>query len=125
MSTILLLEDEATDRALIRRVVFGTEHTLIEAEALEDVVGHIAGRHIDVVIISLATLSGEGLATFQRLMSQMPGTKILALTPAQGGDRLTTLLKAESVRAHHLIPKPLDPQQLLTILNLSFALPTQ
>ena len=125
MPTILLLEDEATDRALIRRAVFATDHTLIEAEALEDVADHIACRHIDLVIISLATISDGVLPTFQRLVSQMPGTRILALTPAQGADRLTTLLKAESLGAHHLLPKPIDPQQLLTILNLTFPLPTQ
>lgn len=125
MSTILLLEDNATDRALIRRTVFETEHTLIEAEALEDILAHITHRHIDLVIVSLAIVSENALSTFQQFILQMPDTKVLALTPARGGDGLTTLLKAESLRAHHLMPKPIDPQQLLSILNLTFPLPIQ
>jgi DNA-binding NtrC family response regulator len=125
MSTILLFEDDVTDRAIIRRAVFCTDHTLIEAEALEDVADHIASRQVDLMIVSLATVSDEMLPRFQQLLSQMPATKIMALTPPNGADRLTTLLRAESLGAHHLMPKPIDPQQLLTILNLTFALPTQ
>jgi DNA-binding NtrC family response regulator len=125
MSTILLLEDNATDRALIRRTVFATEHTLIEAEALEDILAHIAHRHIDLVIISLGLVSETTLPTFQQFILQMPDVKVLALTEARGSDGLTTLLKAESLHAHHLMPKPIDPQQLLTILNLTFPIPIQ
>lgn len=125
MPTILLLEDNATDRALIRRTIFRTEHTLIEAEALEDILAHIIHRHIDLAIISLTIVSEDALPIFQQFLLQMPDIKVLALTPHHGSDGLTTLLRAESLRAHHLMAKPIDPQQLLTILNLTFPLPTQ
>jgi hypothetical protein len=60
----------------------------------------------------------------QRALLRTPDTKILALASLEKGDGLTTLLKAESLRAHHLLATPIDPQQFLSILQVLFPLPT-
>lgn len=120
MSTLLLLEDDPADRAAIQRAASDTEHCLVEAEDLDDFLNRMMQGQIELAIISLTAVSEEAVPQFQRVLLRTPDTKILAL--AQGGDGLTTLLKAESLRAHHLLAKPIDRQQFLTILNVMFPL---
>jgi DNA-binding NtrC family response regulator len=125
MPTILLVEDDHADRSLIRQTLSDTEHTLLEAETLDDCREYITDHHIDLAMVSLTIIPEQAVSDFQRMLQQTPDTKILALAPIQGKDGLTTLLRAESLRAHHLLAKPINPQQLLAILQLTFPLPTQ
>lgn len=122
--TILVLEDNLEDRDVIRRALSSTEYNVLEAENLEDGFEQMTKRHIDVVILSLTAIPEQGIPHFQRLLLQAPAVKVVALAPVRGGDGLTTLLRAESLKAHHLLAKPVEPQQLLTILQLTFPLPT-
>lgn len=117
--TILVLEDNLPDQAVIRRALSGTEHTVLEALNLDDALEQLTGRHIDVAILSLSAIPERAVHYFQRLLNQAPATKVVALAPARGGDGLTTLLRAESLHAHHLLAKPIDDEQLLAIIQLT------
>jgi DNA-binding response OmpR family regulator len=117
--TILVLEENPVDEALIRHALAGTEHTVLEAKDLDHGLEQMTARPIDVVIVSLSAIPELGLPSFQRLLSQSPGTKLVALAPASGTDGLTTLLLAESLHAHHLLAKPVDTEQLLAIIQLT------
>jgi CheY-like chemotaxis protein len=123
-STILVLEDNLDDRDAIRRLLSGTEYTVLEAENLDYVQDQIGTRHIDVAIVSLTAIPEQAIPRFQRLLLQAPAVKVVALAPVRTGDGLTTLLRAESLKAHHLLAKPVEGQQLLTVLQLSVPLPT-
>ena len=120
MPTILILDDDAADTALIRRVAADGEYTVLTSRNLEEFHDQMMRQPIDLVMISLATISGQDTARLQSILCQAPDTKVLAVAPSQRGDGLTTLLRAESLQAQHLVAKPIDPQQLLAILNLTF-----
>lgn len=117
--TILVLEDNPPDQTVIRDALSGTEHTLLQAENLDDALEQLSKRHIDAAILSLSAIPERAIPYFQRLLTQAPSTKVVALAPAWGGDGLTTLLRAESLRAHHLLAKPIDTEQLLALLQPS------
>lgn len=125
MPTILILDDDAADTALIRRIATDGEYTVLTSQNLEEFHLQMARQPIDLVMISLATISEQDTPRLQPILRQAPDTKVLAVAPAQRGDGLTTLLRAESLQAQRLIAKPIDPQQLLAILNLTFPQPTQ
>jgi DNA-binding NtrC family response regulator len=125
MPTILILDDDAADTELIRRIVTDGEYTLLTSQNLEEFHRQMMRQPIDLVVISLATISEKETPRLQHILLQAPDTKILAMAPAQRGDGLTTLLRAESLQAQHLLAKPIDPQQVLTILNMTFPQPTQ
>lgn len=125
MPTILLLDDNTADQALICHVVRDGEHTLFAAQNVEAFRQQMVQQPIDLAIISLAAVSEKDIQDVQKILRDAPATKVLALAPSQSGDGLATLLKAESLHARRLLAKPIDPQQLLTILNLTFPLPTQ
>lgn len=125
MPTILILDDNEADTALIRRVAAEGEYTVLTAQDLDEFHLQITQQPIDLAVISLATLSEKDTPRLQRILLQAPDTKVLAVAPTQRGDGLATLLRAESLQAHRLLAKPINPNQFLTILNLTFPQPTQ
>lgn len=125
MPTILILDDNEADTALIRRIAADGEFTVLTAQNLDEFHLQITQQPIDLAMVSLATLSEKDTPRFQRILLQSPDTKVLAVAPPQRGDGLATLLRAESLQAHRLVAKPINPNQLLTILNLTFPQPTQ
>lgn len=125
MPTILILDNNAADTALIRRVAADGEYTVLASENLEEFHRQMTRQLIDLAVISLTTISEKDTPHIQHMLLQAPNTKVLAVAPAERGDGLTTLLLAESLKAQHLLAKPIDPQQLLTILNMTFPQPTQ
>jgi CheY-like chemotaxis protein len=110
---------------LIRRIVTGGGYIVLTAQNPEEFRQQMARQQIDLVMISLATLSETDTPRLQHILRQTPDTKVLAVVPAQRGDGLTTLLWAESLHAQRLIAKPIDPPQLLAMLNLTFPQPTR
>ena len=71
----------------------------------------------DVAIVALDALPEQSLPEFHQASLYSPSTKILALAPLERQSGLSTLLKAESLHAHHLLARPLDSRQLLTLLQ--------
>lgn len=120
MLTILLLDDDAADRAVIWHTLAGTDHRLTEAASLHDFFDYLGRTPFDLIIMSLAAMPEERIADFHRLLARPPETKVLALAPFRTGDGLRTLLKAEALRAHHLLATPFDTPQFLSILNVTF-----
>lgn len=117
MSTILLFDSESADRLVIEGCLSEGDHRLIEAADEAEFFEFLIREQIDLAIVSLAAVSDSALHEYQRLLSATAETKVLALAPVQGGNSLTTLLRAESLRAHHLLAKPVDEGQLLAILH--------
>ena len=120
MPTILILDDDAADIALIRRVATDGEYTVLTSQNLEEFQTQLTRQPIDLVMISLATISAQDIARLHPILHQAPDAKVLAIAPSQREDGLTTLLRAESLQAQHLLAKPINSQQLLAILNLTF-----
>lgn len=120
MSTILLLDDDPGDRATIQRAVSDADQRLVQAKNLDDFLRRMREDHVELAIISLDIVSDKTMPDIQNAFLRTPETKILALAPIHGGDGLNTLLKAESLHAHHLLAKPVDHEQLLTVLHVMF-----
>ena len=125
MPTILVLDDDPADNALIRRIVTDSAYPLLTSKNVNEFQLLMVRQPVDLAIISLTTISETDIENLQRILRHTPETKVIALAPSQHGNGLTTLLRAESLQAHHLLAKPIDPQQLLTILNLAFPLSSQ
>lgn len=125
MPTILVLDDNATDAALISRIAADGDHTVLASQDIEEFELQMARQPIDLVVISLATVHEQDAARLQSILRQTPDTRVCAVAPAERGAGLTTLLRAESLKARHLLAKPLDPHQLRTIFDLTFPQPAQ
>lgn len=125
MSTILILDDDAADTTLIRRAAADADYTVLTSQDIDEFCLQMVHQRVDLVVVSLATITEQDTPRFESILGQFPDTKVLAVAPAQREGGLTTLLRAESLQARHLLAKPIDPQQLCTILNSTLPQPTQ
>jgi DNA-binding NtrC family response regulator len=123
MALILLLDDDPLGHTAIQRILSGTDHRLVLAKHFDDVLSLLVWEHITLAIISLAAVPDKAVSIFQHTLHQTPDTTILALA-SKGMNGLTTLLKAESISARHLLAKPIDSAQLLNILNVRLPVPS-
>ena len=124
MPTILILDDDAADTVLIHRIATDAKYSVLTSQNLEEFRRELARQPIDLVMISLATISEKDIPRLQHILLQSPDTKVLVVAPAQRRAGLTTLLRAESLQAQHLLAKPIEPQQILTILDRTVPRPT-
>ena len=125
MPTILVLDDDAAESALIRQIAADGDRTVLSSENIEEFQSQLARQPVDLVIISLATICEQDTARVLSILRQAADAKVLAVAPAQREPGLTTLLRAESLRARHLLAKPIDPHQLREIFDLTFSQPVQ
>jgi response regulator RpfG family c-di-GMP phosphodiesterase len=120
LPTVLLLDDLAEDRTLIEQAL-GTEARVVRKRSAEELLEHLlGGEPVDLAVVALDMVSDAAAQEVGRVFGLARGTKVLALAPVQQGSGLTTLLRAESLHAHHLLARPLDAHHLLMVLNSMF-----
>ncbi len=81
--TILLLEDSASDRLLVRAELEGSavaDMRIIEAARLSDAFEVLRGRRIDLVLTDLNLPDASGFATVDKLREHAPEVPIIVLT---------------------------------------------
>ena len=117
MARILVIDDEADIRGLLREVLEGVGHQVIEAAD-----GRL-GRDLyrlaptDVVISDIVMPSQEGIETIMQLRAEFPSLRVIAIS---GGGALHTpaYLEAASLSgADRTFAKPFDPQEVLRAVH--------
>jgi CheY-like chemotaxis protein len=83
MPTILILDDDAADTVLIRRATADADYTVLTSQDLEEFCLQMAHQRIDLVVVSLATITEQDTPRFESILGQFPDTKVLAVAPAQ------------------------------------------
>ncbi len=124
MPVILMLDDDAAERALIEDAIGGVEYRLIVAKDLDEFRLQMAQQPVDLAIVSLSAIREHDIENLQIALQDAPETKVLALAPVPDGNGLSTLLQAESLHANHLLAKPINPRQLASILTSAFPQPS-
>lgn len=125
MPAILLLGNDTADAAPISRIAAEGGHTALASQNIDEFQRQMAGQPIDLVIIFLTTISEQDIARLRPILHQAPDTKVCAVAPDHQESWLTTLLRAESLGARHLLATPINPEQLRTIFDLTFPQPAQ
>src|SRR5258708_7239501 len=80
---VLLIEDNPDDDLLFRKVLQkakGTHFELDSAASLESGLGHLAARHVDVVLLDLSLSDSRGLETFYATQKDAPNVPIIVLS---------------------------------------------
>jgi DNA-binding NtrC family response regulator len=125
MAAILMLDDRPDNVELIGRIATESEQVVLATRTIEEFQAHMARQSIDLAIISLGTVGEQDILSLQTILGQYPGTKVLALVPAHQESWLATLLRAESLRARHLLATPINSHQLRAVFDLTFPQPAQ
>ena len=124
MALILVIDDVATMRELVRRML-GAKHSVIEAEDGEVGIEMVENQEPDLVITDLIMPNKEGLETIQQIRRSRPRTKIIAMSGHVRPDGDSYLDAARKLGADAVLAKPFLKAALLEVvdrvLNTSYA----
>ncbi len=113
MASVLIVEDEETDRVIIGNIASGMDHDVYFASDGEEALKIYAGRSIDVVVTDLQMPHRDGLELILELRAVFPFAKIIVVSGS--GPALLAAAKREGVLV--ALSKPVDPDELLEAIR--------
>jgi DNA-binding response OmpR family regulator len=111
---ILVIEDNAVVRNTMMRILQSAGYDVVIANDGLQGVAAFRREQPDLVISDIIMPEQEGIATIRQILGENPGTKIIAIS---GGGRIgnTDFLQiAKKMGASDALPKPFDPDELLS-----------
>jgi len=117
MAVILVIDDAATVRQLMRRVLAEAEHTVIEAPDGEVGLSLFAAQRPALVITDLFMPNREGIETIQEMRRLSPDAKIIAMSASGSASGKLYLGAAKKLGADAVLPKPFKPADLLDAVD--------
>lgn len=117
---LLLIEDDAGDRALLvdtLRRIDGQPFSTIEAATVKDAVDALAEAKVDLILLDVNLPDSDGIQTFEKLNKAAPMIPIVLLT---GMDDDNFALKAVQMGAQdYLVKGKVDAQLLTRVIRYS------
>lgn len=117
MSAILVIDDDASVREVVREMLELEGHEVTIAENGSEAIALLAGRRFDLVVTDLIMPEKEGIETITEIRRTDSRTPIIAIS---GGGRLGPgdyLETARYIGADATLAKPFTRQELLTTVE--------
>jgi PAS domain S-box-containing protein len=117
MATVLVVDDQASNRYLLATVVGSAGHRVLEADGGETAL-EVAGReHPDLIISDILMPGVDGYEFVRRLRSdpELRDTRVVFYTATYLEDEVRQL--AAGCGVEHFLFKPCEPQQILTVVR--------
>ena len=115
MAHVLIVDDDAADRTLLRGILLDAGHELYFATNGQDAMRVYMRQSIDVVVTDLQMPLGDGLELITGLLGMYPDAAIIAIS----GKRKDELDVARAVGARVALPKPIDRAALLDAIEVA------
>lgn len=116
--TILLIEDEALLRIIIRETLEAAGYNcLVAAHGIAAIAEFDSHPEIELVITDLNLPGIKGEEIFNTLLERRAGIRVIVSTGATDSAAYASLLE----RGAHLLRKPFMPQDLLTAVRSALA----
>ena len=117
MARILVIDDHAPLRLLIRQTL--EEHTHVVTDAADGEIGLAVLETFaaDLVITDILMPNRDGIETIRTIRRHWPRVKLLAMSGWQGKYGLDFLTYALDFGAHGILPKPFGARDLLLAVN--------
>lgn len=110
MSEILIVDDEANIRRMLRSLLEAEGYRVRDVASGEAALTAAAEAEPDAVLLDLALPGIDGLETLERLARQAPGLPVVMMS---GRATLSDAVRATRLGAFHFIEKPLTPEAVL------------
>jgi len=103
MARILIIEDDLGVRSMLRKVLEGAEHEVIEAGDGKKGLDLFRQKAVDLVITDIVMPEKEGLETILELRQADPAVKIIAISggDSKGYDYLASAQRFGALRTFH------------------------
>lgn len=112
--TVLVDDDEADIRHLLRRFLSNAGYSVLEAGNGREALDQLRSYSIDVLICDIVMPERDGLEILRPLKSESPNLKTIVTSGAFGGKFLRT---AEMLGAHATLKKPLRESSVLKAIH--------
>ncbi len=117
MARVLVIDDEEQVRTLIREVLEGAGHEVMEAGNGREAMKLYEANPTNVVITDLVMPEQDGLEIIRELRRRFPAVKIIAVSGAQQKLNLDLLYVAEKLGALRTLEKPFDIRKLVALVE--------
>ena len=114
MARILIIEDDAQLRRLLRQLLETAGHEVREASSGSDGLQTALEVPLDLLITDILMSNGDGLETIREFRRLYPQVKIIAISGGGVLGDLDFLDVAERFGAHQTLHKPFSPNYSLT-----------
>lgn len=123
MATILIVDDDLTNRQLLMAVLHSRAHELLEAGTGEEALRLALERRPDLIILDLYLPRMHGTEFMKALRgdSATAGLKVALYTASRVDNAMRGFM--ELVQIEHLIEKPSEPEEILRIVDCALANP--
>ncbi len=111
---LLLIDDEANLRRMLRLVLEDEGYHVTEAGSAEEGLRLAPDASPEVVLLDLALPGISGLEALPRLQALLPGTPIVMMS---GEASLSDAVRATRQGAFHFLEKPLSPEAVIATLR--------
>jgi len=112
MTKVLVIDDDATVRAGIRRVLENAGCDVIEAETGEADLDSFRNDRVDVTIVDIVLPDADGVETIAAMRWHEPDAKIIAISGFIDGD-VEALAEAKRQKANVALVKPFTGKVLV------------
>lgn len=113
MARILIIEDDQSVRAVIRRALERVGHTVFEGVDGGDGFDQVIRNKIDLVITDLVMPNQEGIETIERLKELDNRIPIIAMSGVARDGEFSILDDALLIGADYALEKPFDVTDLI------------
>jgi len=117
MARVLVIDDEEQVRTLIREVLEGAGHEVMEAGNGREAMKLYEANPTNVVITDLVMPEQDGLEIIRELRRRFPAVKIIAVSGAQQKLNLDLLYVAEKLGALRTLEKPFEIRKLVALVE--------
>jgi CheY-like chemotaxis protein len=117
MSLILVIDDAATVRQLVGRILVGANYSVLEAQDGDVGVALFQQHRPLLVITDLFMPNKEGIETIQEIRRLSPGTKIIAMSASTSATGKLYLGAAKKLGADAILAKPFESAELLEVVD--------
>ena len=117
MADILVIDDEAPLRSLIRRALTPEGHGVVEAEDGVEGIKLFASAPSDLIITDIVMQGMEGMETIRRLRRLSADVPIIAMSGGGRGSADDYLTVALALGASRTLTKPFKLRELAAMVN--------
>ncbi len=122
MSKILIVDDEAQIRKLLRIYIEADSHEVEEVAGYEAAIEACDKRTPDLVVTDLVMPEKNGIDLILLLKDKYPHLPVVAISGGGGiSGRYDYLEIADLVGASCVLNKPIEKQKLLSVISLALA----
>ena len=118
MSRILVVDDDRTTRVLLRRVLEAQGFSVTTAKDGIEVLRRLRAKDFNLVLLDIWMPRMSGLEVLACLRSESRRPKIIVMTSDNTPE---TLLRAVREQAYHYLTKPIEPKELVGLIQRTLA----